>query len=230
MSNLNLPESEEERKKAYERIIAQLMTRVFTPFPDTEIDKKEFLSELVKHYKEDKRLYHNCSCKWGRIVDPAKFLETLKNESWEFEGVKRFFNTYSWKREIRKKEKEIVLKQKKEHKKRLEELKRTRKLRRKEYKEKNRSYDEALCIKLEQELNEYGKQYGVRTDLDYLKNWKGKWFEIYGHIGVFFEYAVYTCSYEEMKDELKWLVRENQKHPKLLQEINEEREYWLSET
>jgi len=228
MKDLILPESREERKEAYERLIAQLMTRVSLTFPEEEIDKEEFLSEVIVPYEEDKSLSRNFSCKWGTIDEPVVLPESLKDEIWDFDGVKKFFDFYTWRREIIRKEKEEIRKQKEIYKKEMEERRITRKQRRKENKEKYRSYDEPLCKQLEQELNNYGRKFGVRSDLEYLKNWKGEWFEIKAYIGVFHEYAVYTCSYEEMKRELKTLVRESLKHPELLKEINEEWDYFLA--
>lgn len=228
MNNLILPESSKDREKAHERLVAQLMTRVSLPFPTEKISKEEFLSEVIVPYQEDRSLSRNFSCKWGKIDGPVGLLESLKDESWDFDGVKKFFDFYTWRREIIREEKEELRKLKEAYKKEMEERKRTRKKRRKENKEKYRSYDDPLCKQLEQELNDYGRKYGVRSDIEYLKNWKGEWFEIKAYIGVFHEYAVYTCSYEEMKRELKILVKESLKHPELLKEVNEEWDYIFS--
>ena len=229
MINLILPELSEERKKAHERLIAQLMTRVSLPLPTEEKDKEEFLSEVIIPYKEDKSLALNFSCKWGKIDDPVGLLEVLKEQPWDFDGVKKFFDFYSWRREAIRKEKEELRKLKELYRKEMEERKRTRKQRRKENKEKYRSYDEPLCKQLEQELNDYGRKYGVRSDIEFLKNWKGEWFEIKAYIGVFHEYAVYTCSYEEMKRELKELIRDSRRYPEKLKEVQEDMDYLMGD-
>ena len=107
-----------------------------------------------------------------------------------------------------------------------EGMKKSRK-QRKENKQKYSSWDEPLREKLEQELNDYGKKYGVKSYIEHLKNWKNEWFEIKGIIGIFDEYAVYNCSYTEMKRELKEMIRDSVRYPEELKEIQEKIEYLM---
>lgn len=225
MNNLNLPESSESRKRAHERLIAQLLTRASLIFPTEEIDKEVFLSDLIVQYKENKTFSSNLNCKWGRINDPVGLLESLKDKPWEFIGVKKFYDFYMHRKNMKRLEKE----ERRELNRLIREgIKEQRRLS-KENKKKYSSWDEPLRKQLEQELNDYGKKYGVRSYIEHLKNWKNEWFEIKGIIGVFDEYATYTCSYTELKRELKEMIRDSVRYPEELKEIQEEMEYLMGD-
>ena len=98
---------------------------------------------------------------------------------------------------------------------------------RKVTKKKYSSWDEPLREKLEQELNDYGMKFGVRTYIEHLKNWNNEWFEIKATIGVFDEYAVYTCSYSQMKSELESMIRASCRYPQELEKIQVEMAYLM---
>ncbi len=100
---------------------------------------------------------------------------------------------------------------------------------RKENGKKHSSWDEPLREKLERELNEYGNKFDVKSSIEHLKNWKNERFEIKAIIGVFTEYAVYTCSYEKMKRELELMIRASRRYPGELKEIQEEMDYMMGD-
>ena len=92
MKELELPELLSERQQALEQLIARLLTRALLHYPEEEIDKETFLTMLSEQYKNHERLSQGHNCKWGRISNPAKFIKNLKNEPWEYEGVKKHYN------------------------------------------------------------------------------------------------------------------------------------------
>lgn len=104
MNDLVLPESSKERKEAHERIIAQLLTRALLLFPTEEIDKEVFLSKLKEQYQKYEMFSQGLVCKWGEINQPVKLLKNLKDEPWEFEGVKKFYDYYVHKRRLKEEE------------------------------------------------------------------------------------------------------------------------------
>ena len=49
---------------------------------------------MREQYKRNERLSQGHNCRWGRITNPNRFLKSLKNKPWEFEGVKSFYDEY----------------------------------------------------------------------------------------------------------------------------------------
>ena len=102
MNSLQFPKSNVERKKAYERVVAQLLSKTEMAFPKKITNKDIFLSELILHINSKKDKFSRIQCKWGLINDPVLLLEHLKDKNWEIEGVQQFFQHYDKRRKEKK--------------------------------------------------------------------------------------------------------------------------------
>lgn len=143
MTKLQLPKSEIKRKKAYGRIIAEIMDKTRLSFPKKIKEKEEFIQAVIERCNTV-GFNEKLPCKWGLISNPIIFLEGLNEEDWEIEGVKEFHKFYQTRRaEKREKHKRF-------YEKNIKPL---------NLPKKSRAWE--IGKEIEQELNEYGKQWRI---------------------------------------------------------------------
>ena len=110
MNDLILPESDAERQQAHERLISQLFSKTDLLLPSPSLSKEEFLAHLIYEYHKNTNLPSKFKCKYGWITNPVAYLESVKDEPWEMQGVMDFyFNHWFLRRskELREKTKVI---------------------------------------------------------------------------------------------------------------------------
>ncbi|MCE7748959.1 MAG: hypothetical protein GPJ51_11215 [Candidatus Heimdallarchaeota archaeon] len=93
MSTMQLPQSGKERQEAIEKQLAHYLNRALLIFSEEEVGKKLFLNMLSEVYASHENLAQKHSTKWGVIEEPAKYIKGLKVESWEYEGIKKHYDT-----------------------------------------------------------------------------------------------------------------------------------------
>ncbi len=194
MTKLVLPQKQKKKQQAYERIIAQIMDKTRLDFPSKINGKQQFLQAIIKRC-EKTRFDKKFQCKWGWISNPIDFLEDLNDEDWEIAGVKEFYRFYQSKRAERKQK----------HKRYYEKYIKPFNL-----PKKQRAW--AIGKEIEQELNEYGKQWGISSWLDeiiFYSNLESDFdILIKMQIGPFTEFSRLQGTKEEVIDCLKGLVKE----------------------
>ena len=165
-------------------------------------DKEEFLDKVIDRC-EEKGFTKKFQCKWGWVKRPIEFLESMKEEEWEIEGVKEFYKFYKSKKGIRSKK--------------VKEM----------YKALNlpsRKEVWEIGKEIERELNEYGKKWKIESYLIEIVYWASSGYEIKIGIGPFVEWFEWKGSKEELTEYLKGLVKECLNYPEELKEMWEEME------
>lgn len=163
MNKLYLPQKQNHKQQAYERIIAQIMGKIKLNFPKEIKDKEQFLNEVISKC-EEKGFTKKFQCKWGWVKRPIEFLESMKEEEWEIEGVKEFYRFYKSKKGIRSKK--------------VKERYKALKL-------PSRKKVWEIGKEIERELNEYGKKWEIESYLIEIVYWASSGYEIKIGIGPF---------------------------------------------
>ena len=193
MTKLVLPEKQKKKQQAYERIIAQIMDKTRLGFPGKIEDKEEFIQAVIKSCNKVD-FGKKFQCKWGWISNPINFLENLNDEDWEIAGVREFYRFYQSKRAERKQ------KQKRYYETYIKPF---------NLPKKQRAWE--IGKEIEQELNEYGKQWGISCWLDeiiFFSNLESDFdIIIKMEIGSFTEISRLRGTKEEVIDCLKGLVK-----------------------
>lgn len=186
MSELHLPIKGLKRKQAYERIIAQIMDKIKLNFPKEIEEKEQFLDKVIDRC-EERGFTKKFKCRWGWVKRPIEFLESMKEEEWEIEGVKEFYKFYKSKKGIRSKK--------------VKEMYKALKL-------PSRKKVWEIGKEIERELNEYGKKWNIESYLIEIVYWASSGYEIKIGIGPFVEWFGWKGSKEELTEYLKGLVKE----------------------